>query len=184
MSLELDRQRLEVIIRTIGERAAGEWLLVGGALVSIWLEPRRVTEDVDVVGLQGTPQERYQLMEIASDLGLPIEAVNSAADFFVRRIPGWRSEIEVLHQGERGTIYRPTATLFLLLKIERLSEQDLADCRAVIGYARTSGMPVDPGRVLASLDSLPLVDDDRLLSRRAELRHLLAEILPSSLKQQ
>ncbi len=72
----------------------GEWLLVGGALVSVWVEPRRVTEDIDLIGLTGAPDERLALMDAVFSLGLPVEAVNSAADFFVHRISGWRDEIE------------------------------------------------------------------------------------------
>lgn len=36
------------------------------------------------------------MMEVAEDLGLPIEAVNSPADFFLERIPGWRDQLEFL----------------------------------------------------------------------------------------
>ena len=99
------------------ERLDGEWLLLGGALVALWLEPRRVTEDVDLIGLRGTADERYALMELATELGLPVEAVNSAADFFVRRIPDWRAELVELRRGAGATVYRPSVTLFLLLKL-------------------------------------------------------------------
>jgi len=126
----LDRDRLEDIIQALGNRLDGDWLLVGGALVALWVEPRRVTADIDLVGLGGTMAERLALMEAAEGLGLPVEALNSAADFFVRRVAGWREEIEPFRRGRRATIHRPTPTLFLLLKLARLSEQDLADCLA------------------------------------------------------
>jgi hypothetical protein len=56
----------------------------GEKLREVWLESRRVTEDIDLVGTR--PDSRLRLMELAERLGLPIEAMNSAADFFVRRI--------------------------------------------------------------------------------------------------
>ena len=91
----LDRDRLEELLQAMAERLEGDWLLVGGALVALWLEPRRITEDIDIVGLGGTQGERLSLMEFAESQGLPIETVNSAVDFFVQRIPGWRNVVEI-----------------------------------------------------------------------------------------
>ncbi len=103
-ALELDQQRISGLLDQLGARLNGEWLLVGGALVSIWVEPRRVTQDIDLIGLTGSPNERLDLMDAVFALGLPIEAVNSAADFFVHRIPGWRDEIEVLRRYSRCVV--------------------------------------------------------------------------------
>ena len=41
-------------------------------------------------------------MDLASRAGLPIEAVSSAADFFVRKIDGWRDELVPLVRGPRA----------------------------------------------------------------------------------
>jgi hypothetical protein len=170
---EFDRDRIEQIVTAIANGLDGDWLLLGGALVALWLEPRRITEDVDIIGLAGAADERYRLLELADSLGLPIEAVNSAADFFVRRITGWRTELEVFRRGARATIYRPTATLFLLLKLNRLSARDLDDCRSLIDCVRHQGLPLDRARVLTALDSLAASDDEALRLRRSELRRAL-----------
>jgi hypothetical protein len=170
-SSELDRAAIARVIDAITDRLDGEWLLIGGALVALWAEPRRVTEDIDVVGMRGTPDERYALMNLAIELGLPIEVVNSAADFFVRRIPGWRDEVEVLQAGARSTVYRPTPTLFVILKLGRLSEQDLADCEAVLRQAPEGGVKLD--RCRAALAALPTTEDAALVTRRAALDALL-----------
>ena len=169
----LDRERLEAFLRAAEKRLEGEWLLVGGALVCLWLEPRRVTEDVDMLGLRGTMEERLALMSLAEDLGLPVEAVNSAADFFVRRIEGWRDEIEVFRKTEQMTLYRPSTTLFLLLKIHRLSEADLSDCIALVKRARADRLRMDTGRVLAALGALPPSEDESLVKRRSQLQEEL-----------
>lgn len=175
MAPELDRSRLDEIVSAIAERLEGDWLLIGGALVSLWLRPGRSTEDVDVIGLAGTPAARLALMNLAVDLGLPIEAVNSAADFFVQRIAGWREEIVVFRTGARGRVFRPTATLFLLLKVPRLSASDLADCLDVIAEARAATTErLDVRRVVRALDALPASPDHELTSRRAELRSALS----------
>lgn len=166
---ELDRQQLETVIAAAGERLEGSWLLIGGALVALWLEPRRITEDLDLIGIEGHADERYRLMLFAESLQLPVEAVNSAADFFVRRIPGWEKEIELFRAGTQGKIYRPSPTLFLLLKMGRLSEEDLADCEALLERCRAEALPVDTARVLTALDALPRADGE-LAARRARLR--------------
>lgn len=169
MVASLDRARIEAIVHAIGNRLEGDWLLIGGATIALWLEPRRVTEDVDVVPMTLTGRERLALMELAGDLGLPIESVNSAADFFVRRIDGWEREIEVLYQGTRSTVYRPNATLMLLLKMRRLSERDLADCDLVL----RCGEAVDRTRLVEALAALPPTEDGALADRRERLRGLL-----------
>ena len=160
-------------MHAIGDRLEGAWLVVGGAVVTLWLEPRRTTEDVDVMGLGDTADERYRLMDLALELGLPLEAVNSAADFFVRRIEGWEKELEVLHAGKRSVVYRPTATLLVLLKAGRLSARDLEDCRAAIAWARASQARFDVERVRAAIDALTPTEDAGLVARRRELRGLL-----------
>jgi hypothetical protein len=154
MPEELGRERLEELLTAVTERLDGDWLLIGGALVALWLEPRRVTEDVDLVSLAGSGDQRLELMELAAAAGLSIEAVNSAADYFVRRIPGWEKEIELFRDGPKARVHRPSPTLFLLLKIGRLSDQDLADCRAMLTKARADALALDAPRVLAALDEL------------------------------
>jgi hypothetical protein len=174
---DLDQERLEALLSAMAERLQGDWLLVGGALAALWLdEPGRTTEDVALVGLSGTPEERLALMQFAQEMGLPIEAVNSAADFFVRRIPGWQGEIEIFRTGLKCRIYRPTPTLFLLLKIDRLSEQDLGDCLATIVKARGAGLRLDSERVLSALEALP-PSDAALEERRRSLRQALLTVL-------
>jgi hypothetical protein len=171
--LELDRERISGLLDQLGEGLTGEWLLVGGALVSVWIEPRRVTEDIDLVGLMGTQGERLALMDAVFSLGLPVEAVNSAADFFVHRISGWREEIEILRHYAKCVFYRPTPTLFVLLKMGRLSEQDLLDCTAIISKSRTEQLRLDERRLTSAVRALPKTEDASLLRRREELRKAL-----------
>jgi hypothetical protein len=169
-----DRDRIQAFIALAGDRLEGEWLLIGGAAAAAWFAPGRTTEDVDLVGLAGTQAERFALMELAVEASVPVEAVNSAADFFVRRIAGWRDRLVLLHRGPRAAIYRPDATLFLLLKLARLSEVDAADCLALIAHCEQHGEPIDRTRVRAALEQQPATDDERLLARRAQLLERLA----------
>jgi hypothetical protein len=169
----LDERRIREVVDAVAERLDGHWLLLGGALVALWLEPRRVTEDVDLVGLGGTQGERFALLELAAELGLPVEALNSAADYFVRRIDGWEAEIEPFKDGARGRVFRPTPTLFVLLKAARLSEQDLSDCAAAVARARAEGLRLDVARLKAALAALPPSGDANQGERRVRLRRLL-----------
>jgi hypothetical protein len=166
---DIDRDTIERIVRAIGEQLDGNWLLVGGAALALWVAPRRQTEDVDIVAMTESGGERLALMELAEQLGLPIEAVNSAADFFVRRIEGWQDQIELLHQGTRSSVYRPNATLMLLLKMRRLSERDLEDCELVLG----TGAVIDRARLLGALAELPAIQDTALAERRERLRQAI-----------
>lgn len=172
--MELDAGRIRHVVRAVADRLDGDWLLVGGALAAIWIRPGRTTEDVDLVAIPASQERRLALFQLADDLGLPVEALNTAADFFVERVPGWRDELETLHSGKRGTVYRPSPTLFLLLKLRRLSAEDLEDCVALVAKASREGLSIDRRRVLRALDALPESPDAALSARRDRLRETLA----------
>ncbi len=163
----------------VADRLHGEWLLVGGSLVALWIDGRRTTEDVDLVPVRGPKDARLALLGLAADLGLPVEALNSAADFFVGRIKGWADEIEVLRRGKRGTVYRPSPTLFLLLKARRLSDADLGDCLALLDKAAKEALHVDARRVLDAMARLPEPEDKGVRGRREALRKRLTALPPA-----
>lgn len=168
-SIELDRSRIEAFLVRAADTLQGDWLLIGGAAAAMWFAATRTTEDIDLVGADGTNQERLRLMDVADAEGLPVEVVNSAADYFVRRVPSWDTEKVELVRGRSATIYRPTATMYLLFKLRRLSEEDLDDCRALLAWCNTSGERVDVARALAELKALPATPDLALAGRRDEL---------------
>ena len=169
--MPLGRSEIDAFVRAVGERLDGEWLIVGGGAAALWFLPDRVTEDIDLFGLGATNRERADLLDLAAAESLPLEVVNTTADHFVRRIPDWRQQLEVLHRGARAAIYRPNATLFLLLKIARLSENDLGDCLALID----SGAVFDRARVMAFIDALAPTTDLALTVRRGKLRERIAQ---------
>lgn len=168
----LDRRAVEALIQAAGQKLSGDWLLIGGGAAALWFSATRRTEDIDIIGLNGTVAERLALMDLAVSEGLSVESVNSAADYFVRRIPGWREELELLHAGPSATVYRPSPTLFFLLKIGRLTAKDLADCQELVAFSPRAR--IDVARVLSALDALPETDDDALTARRLSVLALLA----------
>jgi hypothetical protein len=164
-----DRSSIQALLALAGDRLEGEWLLIGGCAAAAWFSPSRSTEDVALIGLGGTQAERFALMDLALAAAIPIEAVNSAADFFVRRIADWRENIVVLWRGARATIYRPNPTLFLLLKLARLTAIDLDDCLALIEHCAQTGDTLDRDRVRAQLEALAATPDAALGARRRQL---------------
>lgn len=167
------RERIKRLIAVAGERLTGDWLLVGGALAAIWFSDERVTDDVDLVAMSPRAEARRELMAFALEQGFPLEALNSAADFFVRRIDGWEDEVELLHAGRSARIFRPTPTLFLLLKSGRMSDADLADSLGLLVHAKLHGLAVDHARVVAYLESLPPAESEPAAARRRALRAAL-----------
>jgi hypothetical protein len=138
-------------LESLRDSLRGDWILLGGSYVAVVLDPERGTEDIDLVPKDPEPQSRLQLMKAAERAGLSVEAVNSAADFFLRRIEGWETMLEVLYQWSDLTILVPQPQLFLLLKLERMSEADLEDCRLVL--ERHAGF-VDRGSIIRRLQEL------------------------------
>jgi hypothetical protein len=169
MPADLDATRLDAILQSVVDRLPGDWLLIGGALVALWVDARRVTEDVDLVGIAGTGADRRSLLGLADDLGLPVEALNSAADYFVERIPGWREHIEPFRTGKSGRVFRPSPTLFLVLKARRLSSRDLDDCLGLLQLCSRDHLPMDATRVLSEIAALAPTDDEAQRVRRQRL---------------
>ena len=172
--LRFDRARITAFLERAGAQLTGDWLLIEGAAAAAWFSTARTTEDIDLIGLAGTSAERLALMDLAVDAGLPIEAVNSAADFFVRRIDGWRAELVPLVRGPSATVYRPSPTLFLLLKLARLTATDLEDCLGLLAHCAVTGEAVDAARVVGRLDALAATEDEALATRRMTLRTAVA----------
>ncbi|MEQ8765586.1 MAG: DUF6036 family nucleotidyltransferase [Planctomycetota bacterium] len=172
MKKNLTRQQIERVIRAVTDEIEADWLLVGGAAVALWYQESRSTEGVDLVEPSEAPSHRLELLKTAAALDLPIEALNSAADFFVRIVQRWDEDIVLLRSGARGRLFRPSPTNFLIMKLARLSEQDLEDCRALLSSTEVAG-PLDRKRVLEALAALPEAGDVSLDERRQELRRLI-----------
>lgn len=146
----LDHNQIRGVLQRLADTHSGDWLLVGGGAVALWLSARRTTQDIDIVPFIAAPEARYALYGVAHDLGFPVEVVNSAADFFVHRIDDWRTMTVELLRGQLGTIWRPTATLLILLKLGRMSERDLEDCLAAVLGAPDE---LDHPRILSAVES-------------------------------
>ena len=146
----LDAGVLARFLSLAGDRLSGDWVVIGGTVLPLLGVDHRVTVDIDLAGPEGTDQT-VALYQIAEELGLPVEAVNQAAAFFLDRIPDWREHLVSIHRGRRARIHVPDPTLFVLLKVGRLTEADLSDCQAMLELARKRAMPVDSTRVVEAV---------------------------------
>jgi hypothetical protein len=172
----VDRNVVEQLVARAVATLEGDWLLVGGGLALLWLDSPRATRDIDLVALRGAQADRLALMDLAADLGLPIETVNAAADYFVRRIEGWEQMLQPLRGGPRARILRPDPTLFVLLKLRRLAESDLDDCLLLLRRAAERGWSIDTERIRREAAALPPSADADLAARRAALLQALGEV--------
>lgn len=167
----VDRALLERFVKLAGRRLRGDWVVMGGGVLPLLGIEHRVTVDVDVAGPADAGQDQtLELMRIAEELGLPVEAINQAGAFFLHRIGGWREDLVTVHEGPTATIHRPNVTLFLLLKISRLSESDLADCTELLRWAARHGEEPDAPRIRSAIESA--LDDCTSPSRQARLESL------------
>ena len=142
----------------------GEFVLLGGSVLQVLGISDRVTLDIDLAHRERSQAGRFQLelMEIAEQLDLPIEAINQAGAFFLYRIPGWNKCLVNLFEGKNCTFFRPNINLYLRLKAARMSETDLDDCRQMLTYAKKQE---------ESLAKKPLVDHLEHLRQRTENLH-------------
>jgi hypothetical protein len=150
----LDQKTLALFLEKAGESLSGDWVLIGGTVLPLLGVDHRSTTDIDLIGLHPAEQaQTLALMELAAQLGLPIETINQAGSFFLSRIPDFEKELVLLHHGQSAQIFRPNATLYLLLKIRRMSVSDLQDCEQWLKWTTQKGEPIDRARVLSAIES-------------------------------
>lgn len=153
-----------------GERLEGDWVIVGGSVIAFLGISERVTLDIDIAGLgEASQKHTVTLMEIARELGLPVEAINQAAAFFLERIPEWRSSLVEIHSGRKARFFRPDVNLYLKLKIARLSESDLSDCLHMLRFAQQHQESLRKSELLDAIASKRATSDHAPLLERLDV---------------
>ena len=149
----IDHTLLMRFVTLAVERLEGDWVVLGGTVLPLLGIEHRVTLDIDVAGPQTAGnRDLLTLMGIADELGLPVETINQAATFFLHRVPDWANLLVPVQTGAKARVLRPNATLFMLLKLERLSEADLSDCLQMLGFAKRTGEVVDAARLKLTVE--------------------------------
>lgn len=151
---EINSKLLKKFVQLAVERLSGDWIIIGGTVLPLVNIDVRLTLDIDVAkGKSESPDQTLQLMEIAEDLGLPVEAINQAGSFFLRKIENWEDNLVLIKSSKSCRVFRPDSTLFLLMKIARFSENDFMDCREITKNLKRIGDKVDSPRVLKKIDT-------------------------------
>ena len=168
----INRKTLNDFLGIAVRKLSGNWVLIGGSVIQIIKDDARVTLDIDIAGPDSATQsDTLMLMDIAAALGLPVEAINQTGAYFLRKISGWDKMLIEIRKGPKTVFYRPNVTLFLLLKIARLSETDLEDCFAFIDFARKNGETLNVKQIDRAIESeLKTPQSEERLARLKSLR--------------
>ena len=113
----------------------GDWVLIGGSLLAVINAESRLTADIDLCAVDElTNEKRLSLMKLADQAGLSIEAINLAADYFLKQIPNWKNSVVILQTGAKGNLYRPSLELYMALKLARGTMTDIKDCVSFLNW--------------------------------------------------
>lgn len=168
----IDRAIVEKFVDLAAQRLSGDFVIIGGAVLSLLGIEGRTTVDIDVAGpKEASLGETLKLFEIAEGLGLPPEAINQAGAFFLHRIEDYERHLVLIRDGPLARIYRPDATLFILLKVARLTERDLEDCLKVIEYARKTGEVIEVSSIKKAIERIRAQGGD--VAKEARIKALL-----------
>ncbi len=172
----ISKELLDQFFELASEKLSGEWILLGGSILPYLGRPIRATVDIDLATTSLRAGERQlELMEIAESLSLPAEAVNTTAEFFVRKIPGFENNLVHLYSKGDFRVSRPNVNLFIQLKISRLSESDLDDTLEFLQFAREIEEYIDVS-FLETLILKELQKGDHRINRLKRLLEALSSI--------
>ncbi len=132
----MNPRTLKKFIEIASDRLTGEWVVIGGTVLPILGVEYRVTLDIDLIRIREKEgnSDSLILMEIAEQIGLPIEAVNQAGAYFFSKVENANDHLVILRKGSKCTIYRPDVWLYIALKLGRFTETDLEDCLFMIKH--------------------------------------------------
>lgn len=111
-------------------KLSGEWVIIGGSVLSLLGVDERVTMDIDIVPIDSSDKnsQTLVLLEVAQSLGLPVEVINQAGELFLAKISDDQDHLVIVAASKQCKIFRPDVYLFIKLKLARMTETDLSDC--------------------------------------------------------
>ena len=76
-------------------------MLIGGTVLPLLGIDHRVTMDIDLIPLKPDKENSslLSLMELAEKLDLPVETINSAGLYFLKKIPNYHTELVIFISG-------------------------------------------------------------------------------------
>jgi hypothetical protein len=172
----LNSALLRKFLKLASEELEGQWLLVGGTLLPAVGIDIRSTIDIDLIGLGSKEKnQNLELMSLAEKLGLSIEVINQAAEFFVAKKKPTQGDMIELITGPKATIYRPTVELYWSLKIHRLTEADSLDCQYYLQYCKGQKDKINFKSMMAVISKeLQIENSEAKFKRLSALKELLS----------
>ena len=163
---------MEHFIAKASDQLTGDWVVIGGSVLHLLNVDARQTEDIDLAGPPESAQsDMLRLMDIATEFGLPIEAINQAGAYFLFKIKNWQTKLILVHKGSSAAFFRPNLELFVELKLGRLTESDVTDCINYFNYTVDHGEGWDSAALIALCEA-----QLNILEKAARLRTLIAAI--------
>jgi hypothetical protein len=161
-----DRERIEKLLRSLGRAVSSAHViyLAGGASAVIdgW---RESTLDVDLRPEPDSDQLLRAVAELKDELDINVELA-SPLDF-LPELAGWRERSPYVAQYGQIVVRHMDFRLQALSKLERASEQDLADARAIVerGLATPAQLDEALAEIQTGLFRFPAVDRDSFTAR-------------------
>lgn len=148
--ISLDQYKL--FLESMITELEGDWVLIGGSLLAVINAESRLTSDIDLCSIDELSNEkRISLMKLAEKAGLSIEAINPAADYFLKKIPNWKNSIVILKNGTKGNLYRPSLELYIALKLGRSTDTDIKDCISFLKWHVENKIDFDREKIKQTL---------------------------------
>lgn len=140
----MTKKILEKLVQKTLKDLKGNWIIIGGSVLPLVGVEYRSTVDIDMIPMSESGNDSVlDLMRLAEGLGLPVESVNSAGLFFLKKIHDWEERIVLHQESKKCRIYRPQFDLYLELKISRLSESDETDIIAYHQWHQSNGLSIE-----------------------------------------
>jgi hypothetical protein len=175
----INKSLLKKFIELAGKKLTGRWVLIGGTVLPLLDSEIRPTIDSDMIGLPiDSNRESLLLMQIAEELGLPVETINQAGAYFLSKQENFENSLVILHEGKNAKIYRPDVNLFIRLKIDRMTETDLEDCLEFIRIAESTKERLDRAQLVRKISTL--IKNSKSNDKTKRLKIILETIQRSS----
>lgn len=141
-------EQYKLFLQSMVTELEGDWVLIGGSLLAVINAESRFTSDIDLCSIDELSNEkRISLMKLAEQAGLSIEAINPAADYFLKQVPNWKNSLVILQNGIKGNLYRPSLELYMALKLNRGTDTDIKDCLSFIRWHLKNNIDFDREKI-------------------------------------
>ncbi|MBC7385828.1 MAG: hypothetical protein H7301_06670 [Cryobacterium sp.] len=132
----MEAAKVDALLEDLCQTVGGKWLLLGGSVGPLESGGNRALEELDLLSIShpklSAVDAQAELVIAATRIGLDPKTLNTSARFFLEGIKNWQNQILVSRRGPKGIIYKPSLTLFTVLKLKRGTELDMQDIEQAV----------------------------------------------------